>query len=83
MDAAEEFNGLRETTNHAQVPDEERKDLVHAVEEEKIVTAQNRAEIACDFQWQWSLNWIITQRAVYVDGNKDWLNARHMPRCKS
>jgi hypothetical protein len=84
MDAAEEFNGLREATNHAQVPDEERKDLIHPAEEkEKIVTAKNRAEIAGDFQWQWSLNWIIAPRAVYVDGNEDWLNARHMPRCKS
>lgn len=41
MDAAEEFNVPRETTNHAQVPNEERKDLIHPAEEkEKIVTAQ-------------------------------------------
>lgn len=40
MDAEEGFNGLRKTTNHAQVPNEERKDLIHPAEEEKIVTAQ-------------------------------------------
>jgi hypothetical protein len=44
---------------------------------EIIVAVVEAEEQAGAFQWQWSLTWIVVQKAVIVGNGDDWLNATH------
>ncbi len=55
-----------------------------AEQNEKVIAALEREEGAGAFQFQWSLTWLVAQKAVFVGQDDDWLNAgKSSPSVKS
>ena len=51
---------------------------------EQIIVALEGEEDAGTFQFQWSLTWMVAQKAIFVGHDDDWLNAGHsLPSAKS
>lgn len=56
---------------------QERDEKVEKAEEiERVLDDFEGVEQAEAFQWQWSLTWVVAQKAFFVNEGEDWLNAR-------